>query len=178
MPVDLQETQPLALICAIMAGSKTLMTETRSKLEARLGPVRQASAAYDFGFTSYYAGEMGEGLIKQLLFFTELVDPAILPNVKLQTMELERQMGQEKEGEIHRRANIDPGLVSIESLVLATTKYSGHRICIGPSLFAEVTLLYQKGMYRPMEWTYPDYRSREVQDFLQEVRTHLMAKRS
>jgi hypothetical protein len=93
-------------------------------------------------------------------------------------MELERQMGQEKEGEIHRRANIDPGLVSIESLVLATTKYSGHRICIGPSLFAEVTLLYQKGMYRPMEWTYPDYRSREVQDFLQEVRAHLMAKRS
>ena len=178
MPVDLQETQPLALVCAIMTGSEDLLAKARSELEARLGPVRRASAIYHFDFTSYYAGEMGDGLVKQLLCFAELVDPAALPQVKLQTMELEREMGLEKEGQIRRRANIDPGLVSIESLVLATTKYSGHRICIAPSLFAEITLLYQKGMYRPLEWTYPDYHSREVQDFLQEVRAHLMANRS
>ncbi len=177
MPIDLQQTQPVALICAMMAGSETLLAEARSELETRLGAVRRASAVYDFDFTSYYVGEMGEGLRKQLLCFAELVDPAVLAEVKLQTVELERQMGEESEGEIHRRANIDPGLVSIESLVLATTKYSGHRICIAPSLFAEVTLLYQKGMYRPLEWTYPDYRGNQVQDFLQEVRAQLMANR-
>ena len=73
-----------------------------------------------------------------------------------------------------RRANIDPGLLSIESLVLATTKYAGHRVCIAPQLYAEVTLLYQRGRYRPLEWTYPDYQGDAVQRFLLDVRPWLL----
>ena len=132
-----------------------------------------ASATYDFDFTAYYEAEMGAGLRKQLVCFTERIDPAELAVVKSQTMELERAMSQGK----RRRANIDPGLLSIESLVLATTKYAGHRVCIAPQLYAEVTLLYQRGRYRPLEWTYPDYQDDAVQRFLLDVRPWLLAVR-
>ena len=116
---------------------------------------------------------MGARLSKQLVCFAERIDPAELAAVKAQTMALERAMSR---GQC-RRANIDPGLLSIENLVLATTKCAGHRICIAPQLYAEVTLLYQRGRYRPLEWTYPDYQGDAVQGFLLEVRPWLLAVR-
>ncbi|HIL10568.1 MAG TPA: DUF4416 family protein, partial [Candidatus Latescibacteria bacterium] len=54
---------------------------------------------------------------------------------------------------------------------------SGHRICIAPQLYAELTLLYQKGCYQPLPWTYLDYQSETLQHFLLEIRTWLMATR-
>jgi len=174
MPVSLLPAEPIALVCAVMADAETSLARARDALVERLGPLYCQSSIYPFSFTSYYQAEMGEGLIKQLLCFTERVDPAELPRVKLWTMELEKGLGREEEEQVLRRVNVDPGLVSIESLVLATTKYSGHRICIAPSLYAEVTLLYQKGRYAPLQWSYQDYKTEAVQDFLLEIRAWLM----
>ena len=112
-------------------------------------------------------------LFRSLLCFEELVDPSTLASAKTRTIEIEKAMARNGV----RRANIDPGLLSIEGLVLATTKYSGHRICIASSLYAELTLIYQRGQYRSLEWTYPDYRQEPVQSFLLQIRTRLMADR-
>ena len=177
MPIDLQPVEPVALIGAITARDQDTLAAARSQLASRLGPIRRQGRVYPFEFTAYYTKEMGENLIKQLVWFEELVDPAFLPQAKHGTMEVEKELGELREGIIRRRANIDPGLVSVESLVLATTKYSGHRICIAPGLYAEVTLLFQQGQYRPQEWTYPDYRTGEVQELLQEIRAHLRQQR-
>ena len=70
------------------------------------------------------------------------------------------------------------GLVSVESLVLATTKHAGHRIAIGSGIYAEVTLLFERGRYAPLPWTYADYRTEEVQSFLLAIRGELLARRS
>jgi len=177
MPVDLLPADADALVCAIMADADAALAAAKDALAARFGPILLQSAVYPFDYTDYYAPEMGDGLSKQLVYFEEPVDPAALPEIKHRTMELEKELGRREEGRILRRANIDPGLVSIESLVLATTKRSGHRVCIAPSLYAEVTLLFQKGRYTPLQWTYPDYRTEAVQVFLQQVRTHLMQQR-
>lgn len=174
MPIDLQPSTPVALVCAVLADSAEKIAEAKERLAECFGLLRAASATYDFDFTSYYEAEMGAGLSKQLVCFTERIDPAELATVKAQTMALERAMSRGQ----YRRANIDPGLLSIESLVLATTKYAGHRICIAPQLYAEVTLLYQRGRYQPLEWTYPDYRSAEMQHFLLDMRSWLLRVRS
>ena len=173
MPIDLQPSTPVALVCAILADSDHAFADAKIGLIECFGPLRAASETYDFDFTSYYEAEMGAGLHKQLVCFKQRIDPAELATVKAQTMALERAMSQEG----CRCANIDPGLLSIESLVLATTKYAGHRVCIAPQLYAEVTLLYQRGCYRPLEWTYPDYRSDAVQDFLLDMRSWLLRVR-
>ena len=173
MPIDLQPSTPAALVCAVLADSAQTSAEAKERLAECFGLLRAASATYDFDFTSYYEAEMGAGLRKQLVCFKQRIDPAELATVKTQTMALERAMSR---GQC-RRANIDPGLLSIESLVLATTKYAGHRVCIAPQLYAEVTLLYQRGRYRPLEWTYPDYQGDAVQCFLLDMRSWLLAVR-
>ncbi len=173
MPIDLQPSTPVALVCAILADSDDTCFDAKLGLADCFGTLSAASDTYDFDFTSYYEAEMGAGLHKQLVCFKQRIDPAELAAVKAQTMALERAMSR---GQC-RRANIDPGLLSIESLVLATTKYAGHRICIAPQLYAEVTLLYQRGLYRPLEWTYPDYQSDAVQCFLLSMRSWLLRVR-
>ena len=135
MPIDLQPSTPVALVCAVLADSAETLAAAKERLTECFGPLRAASATYDFDFTSYYEAEMGAGLRKQLVCFKQRIDPAELATVKTQTMALERAMSRGG----CRRANIDPGLLSIESLVLATTKYAGHRVCIAPQLYAEVT---------------------------------------
>ncbi len=177
MPLHIQPPQSMALICAITARDQEILARARDQLAARLGSIRLQGPIFPFDYTTYYTEEMGPELIKQPIWFDEQVDPAALPHLKHQTMEVEKELAERAQGKILRQANIDPGLVSIESLVLASTKYSGHRICIAPGLYAETTLLFRKGRYRPFEWTYPDYQTDEVQEFLLQVRTHLLQNR-
>ena len=177
MPLELQAPPTVARICAITAVSETVLAQARADLAAVFGPLGPDSVQYPFDQTAYYADEMGEGLLKQLVVFEDLAEPSVLPRLKQQTMALEKVLAQTRRGVWHRQANIDPGLVSIESLVLATTKYAGHRICIAPALYAETTLLFERGHYRPQPWTYRDYQSEGVQDFLLAVRARLLRLR-
>jgi hypothetical protein len=177
MPIREQPVEPAAVICAILAPAATELAAAGARIESQLGTIERHSAPYPFDFSSYYRNEMGPGLLKQLLWLTDPVDPSKLYTIKRQTMEIEKALAERKDGEYFRRANIDPGLVTVESLVLATTKYSGHRICIGPGLFAETTLLFQKGGCQPLPWTYPDFRTPLVQDFLLEIRNQLLQVR-
>ena len=177
MPIDLQPSTPVALVCAILADSDDMFADAKIGLIERFGTLFAASETYDFDFTSYYEAEMGAGLHKQLVCFKQRIDPAELAACKRQTIELEKALGKATGGTLRRRANIDPGLLSVESLVLATTKCAGHRVCIAPQLYAEVTLLYQRGCYQPLEWTYPDYRSDAMQRFLLDMRSWLLRVR-
>ena len=162
MPLCEQPVEPAFLMCAALTPGTSEMAQASERIERRIGPITSRSPAYPFEFSTYYRDEMGDGLIKQLFLVGDPVDPASLCDVKRKTMEIERELAEEKQGKLCRRANIDPGLITVESLVLATTKYSGHRICIGPGLFAE-TWLYVNGFlaaHRPQAgmWWHNDYR--------------------
>lgn len=176
MPQHVRPAQPAALVCAILADAAAL-DQARQRLAERLGLLDVHTPVFPFDYSAYYAREMGEGLLKQVVAFRDRVDPAGLARVKRATMGLEGELGRGQGGECRRRANLDPGLLTTDSLVLATTKYAGHRICIAPDLFAEVTLLFERGAYRPLPWTYPDYRRDDVQELLQAVRGALLSER-
>jgi len=177
MPLFEQPVEPAVLICAILTPGSPEMAAATERIERHLGPITNRSPAYQFDFSAYYREEMGDGLVKQFFRVGNTVDPASLYDAKRKTMEIERELAEEKNGRLCRHANIDPGLVSIESLVLATTKYSGHRVCIGAGLFAETTLLFQQGKYQPQQWTYPDYQTPLVEAFLLEIRDTLLQSR-
>ena len=70
--------------------------------------------------------------------------------------------------------NLDPGVIEPSKLILATTKNYSHRIYIGNRMYAEVTLVYDKGGWRPLPYTYPDYRQRSYSDFFTQVREKLL----
>jgi len=58
--------------------------------------------------------------------------------------------------------------------VLATGKNFTHRIYIGGGIYADLTLIYQKGAFQTLPWTYPDYADRQLQAFLITVRNRYL----
>lgn len=174
MPLDLKPGEPAAFLCAVMARGAEAVDEAVAALAARFGAVGARSRTWAFDMSGYYEAEMGPGLAKGLAWLGDPIDPERLAGRKRQTLAFERERAVEGAGgDLRRTVNVDPGLLSEESLVLATTKARGHRVAIGAGLWAEVTLRFERGEYRPLPWTYPDYRGPEVEEFLVEVRRRL-----
>lgn len=176
MPLVLQSAAPAAFLCAVLAPGAAAVDAAVERLAERFGPVRARSPVFAFDMTTYYEAEMGSGLAKGLAWLGDLLDPADLAARKGATMAFERAGARPGAGGLRRAVNVDPGLLSPHSLVLATSKASGHRVCIGPGLWAQVTLLFERGAYQPLPWTYADYRRDDVGRFLLAVRKELMGR--
>lgn len=144
----------------------------KEKLETNFGPMSIITEPFDFTFTDYYVPEMGDGIKRFFIAFEKLVSPDQLASIKTITNSLEKEYA--KDG--NRRINLDPGIISESNLVLATTKNRSHRIAIGKSLYAEVTLIYQNHGWTSFNWTYADYRSEIVQQRMLEFRKFYLEK--
>ena len=176
MPLKLQNPPRVALICALTTNGDCAFRKAVSILQSRFGSIVDQSEPYALQEGGYYELEMGSRLKKQLLCFAQLVAPDKLYTHKMSSIGIEHALAEMRDGARCRRVNIDPGLLSIESLVLSTTKRIGHRISIGKGIWAETTLLYQKGAYRPLPWTYLDYQRDDIQRFLLRVRQWLQVQ--
>jgi hypothetical protein len=152
---QIKEPKPVKLISSMFTADLELLEVSRNKLSKAFGRTDYESDLLPFDHTSYYAAEFGEGLMRKIVSFAELVDPGRLAEVKRLTNDLE--MDWAREGKRH--INLDPGYVSLAKLVLSTTKNHGHRIYLGQGIYAEITLHYRNKTFRPWEWTYPDYAS-------------------
>ena len=73
-----------------------------------------------------------------------------------------------------RPLNLDPGYITAAKLVLASTKDHAHRIYLQDGIYAEVTLAYRHRAWQPLEWTYPDYRRADFQEFFTRCREFLL----
>jgi len=93
-----------------------------------------------------------------------------LVGIKIFTNELEKVFSVEGK----RRVNIDPGYVAHEHLILATGKAYYHRPYLGGGVYADLTLVYREGEFKPMEWTYPDYRTEEMRSIFKKIRAKYM----
>lgn len=156
-------------MAALLAGPEHY-DPVRAAIEAELGAVDFASSPIPFTFTRYYEAEMGERLLRAFFTVADLVDPATLADIKVATHGIERRFAPDG----RRRANLDPGLVSGSRFVLASTKDSSHRVPLGRGIYAEVTLVYEHGRFRPVEWTYPDYASSGYREILQHIRARYL----
>jgi hypothetical protein len=132
----------------------------------RWGPLDFSGEPFPFTFTSYYDQEMGTPIQRFFASFERLVDPSSLARIKQETNRIEE--GFREQG--GRTVNLDPGLLSLSRFVLATTKESAHRIPLEEGIYGEITLLYRKGTFQPLEWTYPDFRSERYIAILNGIR--------
>jgi hypothetical protein len=146
--------------------------EVKALLVDRWGPIDYASAPIPFDFTHYYDEEMGGSITRTFISFEQLVDPSCLAAVKLGTNALEDRF---RDGAA-RHVNLDPGLMALSRFTLATTKESAHRVPLASGIYVEVTLLYGKGTFHPLEWTYPDFRSPAYLSVLNEIRARYKAQ--
>ncbi|MFQ6676320.1 MAG: DUF4416 family protein [Fidelibacterota bacterium] len=167
--------EPATLIVGLITGRPRLFDQAEKELTSLYGPVDVRSPVMDFDATNYYEREMGPNLKRRFLSFKQTIDPGSLADIKLRTNSLEETLAGRQES-VSRSINIDPGYVCSTRLVLASTKDTTHRIYVGKGIYAEITLVYRKGKFEPVEWPYPDYRSEGYLDFFTHVRHRHMER--
>lgn len=161
-----------AFPCEVMLFSSLLFSDTTlaDKAIAALGEIYgrtwYRSDPIPFTYTSYYGDEMGSPLYRTLIAFSTLVSRDSLPEVKNKSNEIEDALKDREK----RTVNIDPGILSMENICLATTKPYSHRIYLSKGIWAEITLMYRKDSYQALPWTYPDYASPDLIKIFNELR--------
>ena len=162
------------LVIGVLTSRADRMGEDhRPRSRPRAG-VRSTSRCdpFPFTFTDYYNEEMGVPIRRFFLSFERLVDPSCLAAIKMETNGIEERYREEG----RRKVNLDPGLLALPRFTLATTKENAHRIPLADGIYAEITLLYHKGSFQPLPWTYPDFRSERYIAILNGVRARYKAQ--
>lgn len=161
---------PVLLIMAAISRYREALDWAADRGTRAWGAIADRSPAFDFSETDYYRSTMGNGLLKQFLAFEPPIDPARLPQIKLQTGQWETEYAALGRHPEPRPLNLDPGYLTAAKLVLASTKDHSHRLYLGEGIYGEVTLSFRDGRWQHREWTYPDYRRADFQDFFLRLR--------
>ena len=166
---EIREVKPVLYFASIIYRMENALKEGLANLLETLGETEEITEEMEFSHTDYYKDEMGENLKRRLLLFKSLRKREELPNIKIKTNEIEKRLSNRG----NRTVNIDPGYITLENVILATTKNYTHRIYLGGGIYGDLTLIFKGGTYRPLEWTYPDYASQQIISIFNKWRTIL-----
>ena len=158
--------EPSKLIVGLIFRDGLIKDKVLIALKRKFGRIDYTSAVLNFNYTDYYYPEFGQPLSRLFIAFRNLLSEDILPEIKTYTNRIEKRFTAQG----LRQVNIDPGFLSLGKLILATTKDQQHRIYLRKGIFAEVTLLFRDRTFKPWEWTYPDYRTKEYIDIFNSIR--------
>ncbi len=142
------------LFAGCLFASRTIYDRVLPTLKKDFGKILLETRPLPWTHSEYYAEEMGEPLYRNFIFFDTVIDTSVLPDAKLRIIELEKEFS----GKGKRLINIDPGYVSLAKVVLSSRKNYSHRIYLGKLVFAELELIFKEGEFRPLPYTYTDYR--------------------
>jgi hypothetical protein len=171
---ELQTPKPAKLIIGILAADEDCLKAAVEAITASFGKIDLVSDVWPFDQTDYYKDETGENILRQFVSIEKLIDAGKLAKIKHKTNKLEQKLAKQSVSDLLRPVNLDPGIIEPSKLILATTKNYSHRIYIGKKIYAEVTLIFDRGKWKPFEYTYPDYGQDCYHDFFSEVRKRLV----
>ena len=162
---------PVKLFVGVLVSDRSLLSTVKERLATLYGTIDHESAVIPFDFTDYYAPEMGDIIDRVFFSFERLIEGDQLAEIKRQTNAIEQEMATVAPADGPKRPlNLDPGYVEHAKVVLASTKNFYHRIYIGRGIFAEVTMHFRNNTFQFFPWTYPDYQSRDYQEFFLRIR--------
>jgi len=161
-----RKPEPAKLVIGLFMKDRELLAPAAKELELNFGPLDIISPWFPFDFTDYYEAETGRPLFRRMIAYKNLIKQSSLAGVKQISNSIEKKYAEEGK----RLVNIDPGYMLMERFVLATGKNYTHRIYIGGGIYADLTLVYSNGAFRKLPWTYPDYASGNMLQYLRLVR--------
>ncbi len=163
------------MVMGVIFHNREKYTLAMNALKREFGEVDFATEEFSFTneFSSYYDDEIGGEAIRIIYSFEKLVDPSRQAEIKTFTNRLEAELSENGK----RQVNLDPGFLSHGRLMLATTKKTGFRIPLADGIYTELTLFYSRGGWQKFPWTYRDYQSERVQEFLTKVRKRYLEQR-
>lgn len=166
--------KPAKLVISMFTSDKKLFKIYQEALIKKFGEVDIESNTQPFNYTDYYEEEFGENLLQKLLSFYTLIRQDELAEIKTMTNDLEK-INLDKNIKTNRdrdkrKINLDPGYITLNKYILASTKNGPSRIYLNQGIYAEITLRFINKSFVACEYTYPNYRTREYIDFLSSVR--------
>ncbi len=171
---NLEDPKPVKLVIGILAADEQCLHAAIEAIEDKFDKIDLVSDIWPFTQTDYYKDQTGPNILRQFVSIERLIEPGRLAKIKHKTNKLEQKLAGRLRMPLRRPVNLDPGIIEASKLILATTKNYSHRIYIGRKIYAEVTLIFDKGSWRPLPHTYPDYRQQCYFDFFEKVRTRLL----
>ncbi len=173
----LKGSSPAKFFFAVAGREERYLPEVEKPLADCCGSLDFSSSLYSFSeFSTYYDAETGGPVWKYLICCRELRPPEDLVWIKQKVEEIQSAFLTERSGRLCRDVNIDPGYLNGWQVVLASVKNFAQRIYLGGGVYAETTLLFQKGQFQSLPWTYADYQSETVQSFLRKARNDWAGK--
>lgn len=164
-----KEKKRVKLLFGILAKSEEMFAKVERRIEYDYGEIERRSPIIPFTYTDYYNAEMGENILRRWISCKDLIFQNELPEVKLDTNKLELLF--KPKDSASRCVNIDPGVIYLDKLILATTKNYTHRIYMSDGIYGEITLNYKKNHgYAPNHWTYADYKDPKNIEFFNLIR--------
>ena len=170
---EVQDFEKEKLVIGVLISRPEFLESLKGQLVQQWGPLDFETELMPFDFTDYYNREMGTPIYRCFFSFQDLVCPEDLPGIKLQTNDMEKEFA-DNEG---RKVNLDPGILSLSKFILATTKNNVHRIPMSRGIYGELTLQFKDRDFHPLDWTYPDFKSRANRDILIAIRDHYKQQR-
>jgi len=171
---DIRNPKPVKIIIGILAADRQCLFAAVEAIEDKFNKVDLVSDIWPFDQTDYYKEQTGPNILRQFVSIEQLIDPAQLSKIKHKTNKLEQKLAARLGLPLPRPVNLDPGIIEPSKLILASTKNYSHRIYLGRKMYAEVTLIFDKGSWHPLPYTYPDYRQQCYFEFFERVRTKLL----
>jgi len=171
---ELKDPKPVKLIIGILAADRQCLFAAVEAIEDKFNKVDLTSDIWPFDQTDYYKEQTGPNILRQFVSIERLIAPSQLSKIKHKTNKLEQKLSARLGLPLPRPVNLDPGIIEPSKLILASTKNYSHRIYIGRKMYAEVTLIFDKGSWHPLASTYPDYRQQCYFEFFEKVRTRLL----
>ena len=159
---------PVKLFVGVLSVEPQLSSSLLGALKETFGTIEEMTEPTPFTYTHYYDAEMSVHPFRSFLIFQDLIDPTSLVHYKLEGIRLEDTYRSDTGG---RTVNLDPGTLTMESIILATTKHRSHRLPLGSGIYGELTLMYQHGSFQKFPWTYADYADPIQIEFFQSVRS-------
>src|SRR5215472_3602395 len=165
----IRQFNPVKLFIGVLVSHSRLIPDVQQRLSDTFGSIDHRSAVIPFDFTDYYEPEMGDIIDRALFSFERLIEADRLPEIKRQTNRIEEELVP-LYAVVKRPVNLDPGYIEQAKVILASTKNFYHRIYLGGGIFGEVTMHFKNNTYQFFPWTYPDYQSKDYQDFFLRIR--------
>ena len=143
-------------------------------IEKKIGKIDYISIDYNFSsHTNYYLDEMGEPLYRFFVSLKELNYADKLVNYKLLSDIIEKN---EFSIDGKRKVNLDVGYIDYDKLILASFKYRSQKIYLGSNVWADLILIYTKKNFKPLEWTFHDFKTDLYYKTLKEIRDLFIKK--
>ena len=146
------------------------VVDALNQLEKSFGRINFETIDLPCTSNKIYSEEMGDDLSRRFFSFENPIERDSLPEIKAVCQRIERQLGDRVREYTFRTVNLDPGLLTPDNLVMASTHEYNYRIYISDGIFADMQLIWAHGQYTRLPWTNPDYCNDDAIDLFIRVR--------